>query len=155
MNNVIYYVQYDVNCIYILLFVLPWYRVFHILPYTCAHDTWYSHLIWFIFCCENDITYNSCGCSRHNAVENERRNEAALFYPWVGLHQVSVITEETLNMDPKRVRAFKVVRQQHRPSHDDHLHREHKKLDLFMFFFFLSMALPLMWYISLSQTTNN
>lgn len=71
-------------------------------------------------------THNGSGRRRHDAVEDERRDEAALLRSGVRLHQVCIITEEALDMDPKRVGAFKVVRQQHCPGHDDQLERQQR-----------------------------
>lgn len=70
-------------------------------------------------------THNSSGSSGHHAVQDERGDEAGLLCAGVRLHQLSVITEETLHMHAEQVRAFHVVGQQHRAGHDNKLEEKH------------------------------
>ncbi len=72
-----------------------------------------------------DFTHYSCGSSSHHAVQDERGDEAGLLRAGVRLHQLRVITEETLHMHAEQVRALHVVGQQHRAGHDDELEEKH------------------------------
>lgn len=69
---------------------------------------------------EDHTSGNGC----HHAVEDEGGDEAAVLHAGVRLHQVGVVAEEALDVDAKRIRALKVVGQQHRPCHDDQLHKD-------------------------------
>lgn len=73
------------------------------------------------------VTHYSCGSSRHDAVQDERGDEAGLLCAGVRLHQLSVVAEETLHMHAEQVRALHVVGQQHRAGHDDELEEEHSR----------------------------
>lgn len=71
------------------------------------------------------FTHYSSGSSSHHTVQDEGGDEAGLLRARVRLHQLSVITEETLHMHTEKVRALHVVGQQHCARHDDELEEKH------------------------------
>lgn len=78
----------------------------------------FQHIKWV-------CTHYSSGSSSHHAVQDERGDEAGLLCAGVRLHQLRVITEETLHVHAEQVRALHVVGQQHRAGHDDKLEEKH------------------------------
>jgi len=71
------------------------------------------------------FTHYSGGSSSHHAIQDEGGDEAGLLRARVWLHELSIITEETLHMHAEQVRALHVVGQQHRAGHDDELEEKH------------------------------
>lgn len=70
-------------------------------------------------------THDSSGGSGDHTVQHERRDEAGLFGPRVGLHQLGIVAEEALHVHAEQVGALHVVRQQHGGGHDGELQEEH------------------------------
>ena len=71
------------------------------------------------------FTHYGGGSGSHHAIQDEGGDEAGLLRAGVRLHQLSVITEETLHMHAEQVCALHVVGQQHRARHDDKLEEKH------------------------------
>lgn len=70
-------------------------------------------------------TYNGSWSGGQHTVEHQRGDETFFLCSRVRLHQLSILTEEPLDMHLKSVSAFEVVGKQHCPGHDDKLKIQH------------------------------
>lgn len=89
--------------------------------FVCNEHLWN---IWNIYT-KSQLTHRHSGDGGDEGVDEDRRRLAVVLWSRVWLGVGFVETEEALDVHGKRVRVFKVIRQQNGPCHDDQLEIKH------------------------------